>query len=247
MTEQTTLAWVFLSHASADLQKVREVRNFMEQKGAAPLLFHLRALSKPEEFWPLIKREIAARNFFLLCNSKAALASQWVQREQEAVTAISRQKPIRVGTISVEDKIDFNGLARFLKNLRYYKIGPVSIVNNDIIDEIMRSYGYESIGTTGLSMEGMRRLDDGSQMANDLNSHMEYGAREGWLLVFLDREMEERPNFWSALPSYLTEGRIIFVVLESVSNTRISSHNFVFLENSMEQTVHKAAQMMLTG
>jgi hypothetical protein len=36
--------WVFVSHASADLAKVRQVRNFMEEHGAAPILFHLKAL-----------------------------------------------------------------------------------------------------------------------------------------------------------------------------------------------------------
>src|SRR5262245_21003171 len=45
-------AWIFVSHASADLANVRKVRNYLEEKGAAPLLFHLRALTNPTEFWP---------------------------------------------------------------------------------------------------------------------------------------------------------------------------------------------------
>jgi hypothetical protein len=53
--------WVFVSHSSADLRKVRQVRNFMEDRDAAPILFHLRALTDPERFWPLIELEISAR------------------------------------------------------------------------------------------------------------------------------------------------------------------------------------------
>jgi len=47
-------AWIFVSHASKDLANVRKVRNYLEDKGAAPLLFHLKAMRTPEQFWPLI-------------------------------------------------------------------------------------------------------------------------------------------------------------------------------------------------
>src|SRR5262245_8191750 len=77
-------AWIFVSHASDDLERAREVRNYLESKGASPLLFHLKALANPEEFWPIIEREIAARNFFLYCQSAIADKRDWVCREREA-------------------------------------------------------------------------------------------------------------------------------------------------------------------
>ena len=93
MTKSTNpRAWVFVSHSSKDLARVRQVRNYLERKGASPILFHLRALQDPEDFWPLIKKEIAARNFFLYCESPAAAASEWVQREREVVEAVRREK-----------------------------------------------------------------------------------------------------------------------------------------------------------
>lgn len=94
-------AWIFVSHASSDLKAVRKVRNYLEDKGAAPLLFHLKALEDPEDFWPIIQREIEARNFFLYCDSPAAKASPWVQREKEAVERLRDHKPIRVEQIDV--------------------------------------------------------------------------------------------------------------------------------------------------
>ena len=76
---------IFVSHASADIKMVRQVRNYLEERDTIPLLFHLVALTNAEEFWPLIEREILARNFFLYCESEAAERSQWVQRERHAV------------------------------------------------------------------------------------------------------------------------------------------------------------------
>ena len=66
MSEPSEPHWIFVSHSSADLKQVRVVRNYLEDRNSAPLLFHLKSLSNPEEFWPLIEKEIWARNFFSL-------------------------------------------------------------------------------------------------------------------------------------------------------------------------------------
>jgi hypothetical protein len=79
----------------ADLDRVRLVRNHLESEGAAPLLFHLVSLKEPREFWPLICREIAERNFFLYCDSLAARASTWVQDELDEVARVAKTRPIR--------------------------------------------------------------------------------------------------------------------------------------------------------
>src|ERR1044072_5280946 len=146
--------WVFVSHSSADLIKVRQVRNFMEERNAGPILFHLRALSDPESFWPLIEQEISARNFFLLCDSEAARASPWVQREWETVRKIANERAIRVGRIDldqdqpdfdrlgridlVQDQPDFDRLARFLLNIHVFVVG-----DHTGVFEVLESFGYD--------------------------------------------------------------------------------------------------------
>ena len=107
-------AWIFVSHASADLPQVRQVRNYLESQGGAPLLFHLRALVQPEEFWPIIEREILARNFFLYCESPNAERSDWVQRERRTVEELGKQRKVRVGSIRVDQPIELKTLNRFL-------------------------------------------------------------------------------------------------------------------------------------
>src|SRR5215471_4571041 len=132
-------AWVFVSHSSADLPKVRQVRNFMEERGAGPILFHLRALTHPETFWPLIEQEIAARNFFLLCDSEAARESPWVQREREAVRRIAASRAIRVRRIGVDaPQLDFARVARFLLNTQVFFVNDA----HDVASNVLEAFGY---------------------------------------------------------------------------------------------------------
>ena len=41
--------WIFLSHSSKDIDKVRLIRNEFEKMGHYPLAFHLRCLSTDTE------------------------------------------------------------------------------------------------------------------------------------------------------------------------------------------------------
>jgi hypothetical protein len=74
-------AWIFLSHSSKDWNEVRRIRNFLEEKGHRPLVFFLKCLTDHSELDGLIKREIEARTWFLLCDSQNARESGWVQAE----------------------------------------------------------------------------------------------------------------------------------------------------------------------
>ena len=56
--------------------------------GHYPLLFFLKCISADDELDGLIKREIEARNFFLLCDSPSARESAWVQREVEHIQSL---------------------------------------------------------------------------------------------------------------------------------------------------------------
>lgn len=75
-------AWIFVSHSTKDLSKVRSVRNQLERAGAEPLIFRLKFLDQKKSAIPvLLKAEIRARQFFLLCRSQNSRASAWVQKE----------------------------------------------------------------------------------------------------------------------------------------------------------------------
>lgn len=78
--------WIFLSHSNADFGKVREIRNYLEEKGFRPLMFYLKCLENEEETFSLIKREIDVRTRFVLCDSENARKSIWVKREMDYIS-----------------------------------------------------------------------------------------------------------------------------------------------------------------
>lgn len=82
--------WIFLSHSDKDYEKVRLVRNILEEEGLRPLMFFLLCLENEEEINDLIKREINCRTRFILCDSENAQASKWVQKEIEYIKSRDR-------------------------------------------------------------------------------------------------------------------------------------------------------------
>jgi hypothetical protein len=81
-------AWVFVSHSTQDINEIRKIRNEIELQGGDPLLFFLKCISDSTELDDLLKREIEARRYFLLCDSTAASASKWVQGEVRHVSSL---------------------------------------------------------------------------------------------------------------------------------------------------------------
>ena len=79
--------WIFLSHSNADFEKVRLIRNHLEEKRCRPLMFYLKCLNSDEELFDLIKREIDARTRFVVCDSDNARLSKWVRKEIEYITS----------------------------------------------------------------------------------------------------------------------------------------------------------------
>lgn len=89
--------WIFLSHASKDIELVRRVRNEFEKYGQNPIAFHLRCLDeeyprKEEELWDLIYREIDAREWFVYCKSPEAENSDNVLRERQYIERSGKNK-----------------------------------------------------------------------------------------------------------------------------------------------------------
>lgn len=84
--------WIFLSHSSEDFDKVRKIRNYLEEKSYRPLMFYLKCLESYEEIYDLITREIDVRTRFILCDSENARGSDWVKKEMDY---ISNQEPPR--------------------------------------------------------------------------------------------------------------------------------------------------------
>ena len=95
--------WIFISHSHQDIQKVRLIRNRLEEKGLEPLMFYLKCLSDEQEIEELIKREIDERDWFIYADSRNARGSKWVRTERDYIEGLTGKN---VFTINLDGDID---------------------------------------------------------------------------------------------------------------------------------------------
>ena len=93
--------WIFLSHSNEDYEKVCRIRNLLEEMNTRPLMFFLKCLNDNDEIEDLIKREIAARTRFILCDSENARKSNWVAKEIEYINQL--HKPYEIVDITADE------------------------------------------------------------------------------------------------------------------------------------------------
>ena len=187
MENEPKNAWVFVSHSSADLHRVREVRNYLEDKGTSPLIFHLLSLKKPDEFWPIIKREISERNFFLYCDSESDRLSKWVARERRTVETVRKRRPIRIGHVQVDvETIDTSALDAFVADVRAY----IAYVRSDA--EVVRHF-VDALQASGFLVSiDYDNIPAGVNFADMMDNRIQSVAQNGWLLAFFSKEYLQR-------------------------------------------------------
>ncbi len=213
-------AWVFVSHSSADLINVRKVRNYLEDHGAAPLLFHLLSLKNQEEFWPVIEREIQERNFFLYCESKAAQDSEFVQMERQAVERsrkLAGGKSIRIGHVRVDSEIDTAVLDDFIEKTRVYP----SYAGAD--RERVKPY-IVALEAAGFQVfDPLADLTAGSEWGRSTDSELTETAKKGWVVLFLSRA--SITSTWAIRETEMSlelGAKIVPVFLDSLDSLGIS-------------------------
>lgn len=187
-------AWIFVSHASQDLPVVRLVRNYLERKGAAPLLFHLRSLMEPQAFWPVIEGELKARNFFLYCDSHAAAASEWVRKERAVVEKLAAERAIRIGMVRItqdnaigEPELDAaqrDALDAFLRKQRVF----VSSSRHDLA----RSNPFVT-ALTGAGFAVYEAAATAFGDLNDVDAEIAEAAANGWIVCFWSQKSSNSP------------------------------------------------------
>ncbi len=110
--------YFFLSHSSKDIEKVRKIRNLIENENGNPILFYLKCLDgdnpsgkDKEQLKGLISREIMARKKFILCKSKyteSPLSSEWIEWEKAEVKKLQKDnKLIQIHEVDIEDNDNY--------------------------------------------------------------------------------------------------------------------------------------------
>jgi hypothetical protein len=171
-------AWVFVSHSHRDLEKVREIRNYLESKGRNPLLFFLKCLGDDDARLPeLIRDEIEARDWFILCDSQNARTSKYVAQEIELVKALEGK---------VFETIDLD------KNLesQLHKLDRLSKRST-----VFLSYAHQDREVADRIQSALLRHDfqvwldsaisSGQDWASVIQSAIDDAVRRGFVLLFL--------------------------------------------------------------
>lgn len=94
--------YFFISHSHLDIEKVRIIRNIIEETFFyEPILFFLKCLSDEEEIQSLIRREIYERIWFVYCKSKNAENSRYVREERAYIQQLIDSGK-RINVLNVE-------------------------------------------------------------------------------------------------------------------------------------------------
>lgn len=110
--------WIFLSHSNNDYEKVRQVRNMLEEQNLRPLMFFLQCLNDEDEIDDLIRREIDCRTRFILCDSEEARKSKWVQKEVEYIK--SKDRMCEIVDLNKPMEVIEQTLLQFVKKTRIF-------------------------------------------------------------------------------------------------------------------------------
>lgn len=122
--------WVFLSHSNKDFDKLVDVRNKLEKRGYRPLLFFLKCLEDENEISDLIKREIDARERFILCDSRNAQESEWVQKEVAYIRSTGR--PYEVIDLEASKKVVEGRIERFDQRSTTYVWSTEDVIAGEV-------------------------------------------------------------------------------------------------------------------
>jgi TIR domain len=170
-------AWIFLSHSHRDFEKVRTLRNEIELRGHQPLAFFLKCLGDDSEIDNLIEREIAARSWFIFCDSENSRTSRWVQREREIISSLPEHSAV---TVSLEAHLSkqLESLAPLLMRASIFP----SYSRNDEprVAPILQALRSADFGV-------FSDLDISGNVVDELNSAIQAAVTKGAVLVFVSR------------------------------------------------------------
>jgi hypothetical protein len=197
-------AWIFVSHSHYDLPNVRIIRNELEKLGHNPLLFFLKCMEDNVELPDLIKKEITARNWFVLCESEHSKKSTWVTEEVECIKSL----PGKVfKTIYLDDDLipQLEKLKSLSKRVTVFISSHQS--DRDILKEIYNRFKEEDYRV----FESSHDLDAGSDWQKAILSNLDEAIQHGFVLLLLSPD---------AIESSWMQSEIKYALKKALSNPK---------------------------
>ena len=178
MSTKQSDAWIFVSHSNRDLTAVRRIRNAVEAKGAQPILFFLKQDVPDDLLRAFLKREIAARNFFILCQSEHAAISPFVRFEVEEVQALPHVK-----RIDIDLDLPWEQQAQLIENLLSDATAFVSYAasDRDAAEPFLQFFAQQDFAV----FDPAQDLRPGEPFQHAIQRAIADAARSGYLIQFI--------------------------------------------------------------
>jgi len=180
--------FVFLSHSHRDIIQVRQVRDDLEAEGHFPLMFFLKCLGDESEVDSLIRREIEARDWFLLCDSPHARKSRWVQSELEHIASFPGKYCTRVelDADSETRAAQVHDLSKRMTVFLSYAAADSGVASS--IGAQLRDQGYRVFPND-------RQLEVGENWGTTVDLQLDAAVRQGFVLPLLTPESVSPGSF----------------------------------------------------
>jgi hypothetical protein len=199
-------AWIFLFHSNKDFERVREIRNELEKRGHKPIMFYLKCLENDNAMLPdLLRREIAAREWFILCDSPNAQASQYVRDEVELIKSMEG-KAFEVVDLSKGLQTELHKLIRITKRAT-----------------VFLSYAHADASAAKRFRQALVKhdyrvwTDENLQPASETRTALEEAAKHGFVLVLLSHSLLQSKYCQSEISHALQiQGNIIPVTIDAI-------------------------------
>lgn len=187
MYKEDNKIYVFLSHSHHDYEKVRKVRDILENEGFRPLMFFLKCLEK-EEYKELtetlIKEEIDSRQRFILCNSENANNSDWVKFEIKHIKEAKR--PYEVVDLDWDSAIIEKAISTFKKRSTVFLSYPRNLI------ELVKAANEELKLKDYRTFFDMEDISLGVSWAEEISNKILQASKEGYVLIFIDENLKRR-------------------------------------------------------
>lgn len=184
-------AWVFISHSNKDFERIVKVRNKLEALRYKPLLFFLKCLEDDNEIFELIKREIKARDRFILCDSKNSRESEWVQKEKKIIVSLNRPYEV-INLDGTEEEID-EAISQFDLRSTMYIWSTDSSVERLVAEKLVKkAFKVEVLSSTYLKEYYLYKT--GSPDLVNPDFHDVVG--NGYVILIVSRKLTEKEEFY---------------------------------------------------
>ncbi len=178
--------YVFLSHSHLDYEKVRTVRNLLEQEGYRPLMFFLKCLENEkyvELTKTLIKEEIDNRQRFILCASEHAKTSDWVKFEINHI--VSTNRPYEIIELDAPIEAQIHAVKNFKRRSSVFMSYPSQLEPlAQTTIHALKGKDFHPFDTNDLMIKSM-------DLTSELKRQLKSASDNGYVLIFIDENLKE--------------------------------------------------------